>query len=105
AEDLLVASNGELQRAEEAFGGVEVEDDPLVDDDRLARRAHRLRVEAEIDDQLLRRAGNAAEVGVEAQRLRVIDFDGGALLLLRSGTRRLLLGGPAFAFFAFFGHA
>ena len=74
--------DGQRQRVQHPLGGEEVRDDPLRDRDRLRRYPERLRIQPEIDDQLLRRAGDAAEIRVAGQRLRVVDLD---LLSLRGG--------------------
>ncbi len=46
---------GHVQRGQEPLGRVIVEDDPLVDHDRLSGDARGLGVQSEIDDQLLGR--------------------------------------------------
>ena len=56
----------------QALGGKRIDDDPLGNRD---RDAEGLGIEAEVDDQLLRRAGDAAEVGIQRARLRVVDGD------------------------------
>ena len=91
AERLLVPLNRQLQGVQHPLGREEIRDDPLRDGDRLRGNAKRLGIETEIDDQLLRRARNAAEVGIKGQRLRIVDLDLDALLgLSRSlGASRL----------------
>jgi len=74
--------DGHLQRVEHALGGVVVGHNPLRNDDRFGGNAHRLGVETEVDDQLLRRAGDAAEVGVGRDGACVIDFDASSWLVV-----------------------
>ena len=59
----------------QSLGGKRIDDDPLGNRDRDGRDAEGLGIEAEVDDQLLRRAGDAAEVGIQGARFRVVDGD------------------------------
>jgi len=80
---------GQRQGVQHPFGRVEVRDDPVRDGNRLRRHAERLWIEPEIDDQLLGRPGDPAEVGVGRHRLRIVDLDLHPLLRL---LRRVLGG-------------
>ena len=64
-----------MQGLQHPLGGEVVHDDPLFDFDRLGRHAERLGVEAEVEDQLLGRAGDAAEIGVERDGVLVGHLD------------------------------
>ena len=86
AERLLVPLNRQLQGVQHPLGREEIRDDPLGDGDRLRGNAKGLRIETKIDDQLLRRARNAAEIGVKRQRLRIVNFDLGTLLGLAAAA-------------------
>jgi hypothetical protein len=67
----------------------------------MGRHAEWLRVEAEVDDHLLGRAGNSAEIGVRRNGPRIVHLDPLLLLLFRGSGR---LGGFAFFAFACTGH-
>ena len=71
--------DGHAQCVEHSLGGVEVGDDPLGDGDWLRRDADRVRVQAEVDDQLFGCTADAAEIGVTGENLRVVHLN------LRSG--------------------
>ena len=88
AEGLLVALDRHVERLQHALGGEVVDDDPLLDVDRLGRDAEWLRVEAEVENQLFGRAGDAAEICVERNRVLVGHFD--TLGLLRRCSWRLI---------------
>jgi hypothetical protein len=64
AESLLVAVDRQLQRVQHSLGRVVIGDDPLRNDDRLSGHAHRLRIEGEIDDQLLGSARHATKIRI-----------------------------------------
>ena len=89
AEGRLVPLNGHLQGMQHPLGREEVGDDPLRNHDRLGGDAKRLRIQTEVDDQLFRRARDAAEIGVAGQCLGVVDLD-----LDPSGAGRPALGRP-----------
>ena len=74
AEGGFVPLDGQAQGVQHALGRVEVRDDPLRDRNRMRRHSERLRIQAEIDDQFFRRAGNTAEVGVQRHHLGIVDF-------------------------------
>ena len=95
AEGLLVALHGQMQRMEQALGREVVGNDSLRDLHCLAGNAERLGVQAEVDDQLFRRAGYAAEVGVGGDGVLVFDLHSLPLLLLVGG---------GLLFFGFFSH-
>ena len=86
AECLLVTLDCQVQSVKHPLGREEVGDDSLRDGDRLGRNPKRLRIQTEINDQFLRGAGHAAEIGIQGQGLRIVNFDLGALLLGR-GSR------------------
>ena len=73
AEGRFVTLDRHLQGVQHPLGRVEVGDQTLRDRDRLRGHAKRLRVQAEIDNQLLGRAGYAAEIGVARRCVRIID--------------------------------
>ena len=52
-----MALDGQTEGVQHSFGGVEVRDDPLRDRDRMRGHSEGLRIQTEIDDQFLRRAG------------------------------------------------
>ncbi len=79
----FVALDRHLQSRQHTLGSEVVDDDPLGDLDRLIGHTHRLAIEAEIDDQFFRGAGDAAEIRVEADRAALIDLE----------LRNILLGG------------
>ena len=82
AEGLLVPLDRHVQRLQHPLGGEVVGDDPLLDFDRLGRHAERLGVEAEVEDQLFGRAGDAAEVRVQARQRSCRSLPRGATLLI-----------------------
>ena len=82
AEGGLVALDGKLQGVQHPLRGIEVGDDSLRDDDRLCGYSDRLGVQPEVDDQLFRRPGNAAKIGVARQCLGVVNLDLKSLLRL-----------------------
>ena len=92
----FVTLDRELQNVQQPFCSVEVGHNPLCYHDRLRGHSGSLRIEPEIDEQLLGRARYAAEIGVAGQRFGIIHFDLRRLRLLfcwrlRSGlahTRR-----------------
>ena len=93
AEGLLVTGDGVAQGIGEPLGCEEVHDDPLGELDRFGTRAANLLVEAEVDDQLLGRAGDAAEVRVGSEDVRLVDghvdgFGAGGLRLVGHGNLR-----------------
>ena len=65
AEGLLVALDRHVERLQHSLGSEVVDDDPLLHINRFGWHAEWLRVQAEIEDELFRRAGNAAEICVE----------------------------------------
>ena len=75
AEGLLVPLHGHVQGLQHPLGREVVGDDPLLHFDRLGRHAERLRVEAEVENQLFGRAGDAAKIRVQADGVLVVDFD------------------------------
>src|SRR5436189_191126 len=62
AEHRFMTLNRQRQGVQEPLRGVVVHDAALRDLDRILRHSDRLRIETEVDDQLFRRAGHAAEV-------------------------------------------
>lgn len=79
-EGLLVALDGHVERLQHALGCEVVGDDALLHFDRLGGHAEGLGIEAEVEDQLFGCAGDAAEIGVQADCVLVVDFNtGGAL--------------------------
>ena len=85
AEGLFVPLYRHVERLEHPLGRKVVSDNPLLDFDRLGWHAERLGVESEIENQLLRRSGDAAEIGVQADGVLVVYFDPLAPLLLLGG--------------------
>ena len=79
-----------MERLQHPLGGEVVDDDPLLDVDRLGRHAERLGVQAEVENQLFGRAGDAAEICVERNRVLVGDFDTLHLLRWLRGSLRLI---------------
>jgi len=75
AEGLLVPLNRQLQSVQHPLGRKEIRDNPLRNGDRLRGNAKRLRIETKVDNQFFGRTSNAAKVGVERQRLRVVNLD------------------------------
>ena len=73
AESLFVAGDGHLQGVREPLGSEEIDDDSLGELDRFRGGAGDLLVETKVNDQFLRRAGNAAEVGIGRQNVRLVD--------------------------------
>ena len=63
-----------VQGLQHPLGREVVGDDPLLHFDRLGRHAERLGVEAEVEDQFFGRAGDAAEIGVQAHGVLVVHF-------------------------------
>ena len=94
AEGLLVALDRHVQRLQHPLGREVVGDDPLLDFDRLGRHAERLRVEAEVENQLFGRARDAAEIRVQADGVLIVHFH------LHAGPLHLLLSGWAGGWFA-----
>ena len=82
AERLLVPLDRHVQGLQHPLGREVVGDDPLLHFDRLGRHAEGLGVEAEVEDQLLGRAGDAAEIGVQAHGVLVVHFDALARCML-----------------------
>src|SRR5262245_64843242 len=89
AEHRFMTLNRQRQRVQEPLRRVVVHDAPLRDGDRILRHSHRLRIETKVDDQLFRRAGDAAEVCVRGGDVRVIDLNLHHLLRLRLLCRGL----------------
>jgi len=79
AECCFVALYCELQDLEQSLRRVQVGDNALGYGDRLRRRAHRLRIEPEVDAQLFRSACDSAEIGVAGYYFRIVYFDLGRL--------------------------
>jgi len=84
AESGFVPLNGHVERLQHALGGEIVGDNPLLHLHRLGRDTKWLRIEAEIENEFLGRARNAAEIGVQADRVLVVHFHVGSLLILRN---------------------
>ena len=72
---MFVALDREVQSMEEPLGGVVVRHQTLGDDDCFLGNAEGLGVQAEVDDQLFRGPGDAAEVGVGGDGVLVFDLD------------------------------
>ncbi len=89
----------EVQGVQQALGREVVGDDPLRDGHGFAGDAEGLGIQAEVDDQLFRRAGDAAEIGVGGDGVLVFDLHADALLLVLS-----VAAGGGFGFFGFVGH-
>ena len=87
-------AHGQLQGMQHPLGRKVVRDDALSHDNRVRGNAERLRVQPEVDDQLLGRPGDAAEVGIRSRDVRVVDL---YLLALRrlQLVRVLLARSPA----------
>lgn len=83
--------DGHRQRAQQSLGREEIHDDPLADLDRFGGNADRLRIEAKIDNQLFGRPGDAAEIRVQGQDVRVVDSQLGLGLTSRGGRGGLIL--------------
>ena len=73
AKDGFMPLDGHRQGAQQTLGREEIDDDPLADLDRFRRNADRLGVQTEVDDQFFGRAGDAAEIRVQGQDVRVVD--------------------------------
>ena len=65
AEGRFVTLDRHVQGGQQPLGGVVVQDDPFGNLDRLAGQRLRLGIQTEVDDQFLRRAGDAAEIRIE----------------------------------------
>ncbi len=65
-----MALNGHAQGRQEPLRRVKVHDDPLIGLDLLAAGRERLRVEAEVEDDLLGRRRDATEIGVRREGRR-----------------------------------
>ena len=84
--------DGHAQGRQEPLGRVEVHHDPLVRLDVLAAGRERLRIEAEVEDDLLGSRRDPAEIGVRRQGAGIVDDDLGGLtlrVLLRVSSVRL----------------
>ena len=99
AKSSFVPLNSHLQGVQRPLGSEEVHYDSLSNGDRLRRYADRLGIQAEVDDQLFRRAGHAAEIRVQAHGVFVVHFDVRPHLF-----RSRLLGGLIAVFCFFVGH-
>ena len=94
AEGLLVTGDGIAEGIGQPLGRIEIDDDPLGQLDRLGRRAADLLIESEVDDQLLGRSRDPAEVGVGGGDVRLVNgyVDGfgavGLLLVSQENLRR-----------------
>ena len=71
------------------FAVKKARDDPLRNRERMRRRAERLRIQTEINDQPPRRAGHPAEIGVRRRDLRVVNFHLNPLRLAEGAGGRL----------------
>jgi hypothetical protein len=93
AESLFVSLDRHVQGLQHSFGGEVVDDDPLLNVDWLSWDAKGLRIQAEVEDQLFRRARDAAEICIERNRVLVRDFNTLLLLLrlLRSSLRLIAI--------------
>ena len=73
-ERLFVPLDRHVQRLQHPLGREVVDDDPLLHIDRFGRHAERLRIQAEVENEFFRRAGDAAEVCVQRDRVLIGDF-------------------------------
>ena len=87
AEGSLVPLDRHAQRGQEPLGGVEVHHDSLVGLHVLTTGGERLGIEAEVEDDLLGRRGDPAEIGVRRKRRGIVNDDLGRLLLLGIRSR------------------
>ena len=99
AKCLFVPLDGHVERLEHALGREVVRHDPLLDLDWFSWHTKRLRVEAEVEDQLFGRASDSTKICVQANRVLVDDLHSGLPLLI--GRR---LGGALFFLLFLFGH-
>src|SRR5689334_21121892 len=81
AKGLFMPLNRHVQRLEHALRGVVVDDNPLLDVDRLGRHTERLLVQSEVENKLFGRTRDAAEVCIKRNRVLVSHFH--TMLLLR----------------------
>ena len=72
AEYIFMSVNRHLQGAQQTLGGMPAGNNSLSDHNRFRRCTHWLRIEPEIDQQFLRRAGDAAEIGIVGNRIGVV---------------------------------
>jgi hypothetical protein len=76
AEYFFVSLNGYMQRVKQSLGRVKVQDNALLDFDRFVIGTHRLGIHSKVNDQFLRRTGDAAKIGVTADCLGFVNRDG-----------------------------
>ena len=69
------------QSLQRPLGSKIIENNPLLHLNWLAGDTIRLRIETKVKNQLLRSPGNAAEVGVAANRILIGHFNSNPLLL------------------------
>ena len=89
AEGRFVALDRQLECAEQTLGRIVVDDQSLGHLQGLLGSAEGLRIETEVNDQFLRRAVDAAEIGVGRDHVVIFHFHA----LRRLGLAGLGLGG------------
>ncbi len=79
AKSLFMPLNRCLQGVKHPLGRIKICHDAILHDNGIGGQSNRLRIQAEIDDQLFRRAGHAAEIRIRRVDIGIVKANGDLL--------------------------